>query len=404
MKIGTISLNINAPDFNYGAMLHSWAFQQFLKRLDIVEYTEIIDYTMPRLEKQDLEHPIITAVKGLHVRSMIHYIKNYEIYKKRFWKFQKFIENNLVKSEKKYIQSTLAKEKLDYDCVICESDVIWSPGFSGGHFDKSFFLALDSMKMMKKVAYAPSMANGDLNVEQEKELRELLEHLDYISCRESYEKAILERYTKKPITHVLDPVMLLNAEDYDAICEKRIIDMPYMVLYLPVDDNIEMRKCAERYAKNRGLQILEISTKLEDYSKGNTHCIGDAGIEQFLSAIRYADMVFTNSFHAVCFSIIFNVQFYGFSRAFMGKVRDVCEVFGLGDRFFEDDKFRESININYEEINRKWKELKEKSIKWLLNSINSGGGVERIVRILCLRVLYMIRILEIEQYTRVVCI
>ena len=175
MKIGTISLNINAPDFNYGAMLHSWAFQQFLKRLDIVEYTEIIDYTMPRLEKQDLEHPIITAVKGLHVRSMIHYIKNYEIYKKRFWKFQKFIENNLVKSEKKYIQSTLAKEKLDYDCVICESDVIWSPGFSGGHFDKSFFLALDSMKMMKKVAYAPSMANGDLNVEQEKELRELLE-------------------------------------------------------------------------------------------------------------------------------------------------------------------------------------------------------------------------------------
>lgn len=39
MKVGTISLNINAPDFNYGAMLHSWAFQQFLKKLDCVDYT-----------------------------------------------------------------------------------------------------------------------------------------------------------------------------------------------------------------------------------------------------------------------------------------------------------------------------------------------------------------------------
>ena len=48
-------------------------------------------------------------------------------------------------SKIKYVQSKLETAKLNYDCVICESDVIWSPGFSGGHFDKSFFLALESM-------------------------------------------------------------------------------------------------------------------------------------------------------------------------------------------------------------------------------------------------------------------
>ncbi|MBU5478969.1 polysaccharide pyruvyl transferase family protein [Eubacterium sp. MSJ-13] len=163
MRIGTISLNINAPDFNYGAMLHSWAFQKYLKNLDYVEYTEIIDYTMPILEGQDLKYPFRQALLGKHLRSLIYYLKNYSIYKRRFNKFEKFIKANICKSQNKYTQATLNEAKLNYDCVICESDVIWSPGFSGGHFDKSFFLALDSMQNMKKIAYAPSMANGEMN-------------------------------------------------------------------------------------------------------------------------------------------------------------------------------------------------------------------------------------------------
>ena len=50
MKVGTLSLNINTDDLNYGAMLHSWAFQQVLKQQECVQSTEIIDYTTKILE------------------------------------------------------------------------------------------------------------------------------------------------------------------------------------------------------------------------------------------------------------------------------------------------------------------------------------------------------------------
>ena len=34
MKIGTLSVNINTPDYNYGALLHSYAFIEYLKKTE----------------------------------------------------------------------------------------------------------------------------------------------------------------------------------------------------------------------------------------------------------------------------------------------------------------------------------------------------------------------------------
>ena len=372
MKVGTISLNINAPDFNYGAILHSWAFQQFLKKQKDVEYEEIIDYTMPRLEGQNLKYPVWSNIKQGHPRAAVKYAIRHKAYVSRYQKFKNFIQNNLCKSSVEYTQKTLNEAKLDYDCVICESDVIWSPGFCGGHFDKSFFLASDSMKKLKRIAYAPSMANGDLSSEQENELRELLKSLDGISCRESYEKAILEKFTEKTVTHVLDPVMLLEAEEYTAICAKRMVPQAYLLLYLPVDDNVNLRKAATKYAQKHGLKILEVSTKLKNYKNSEMECIGDAGVEEFLSAIKYADVVFTNSFHAICFSIIFQVQFYGFSRAYAGKVEDICKTFGLERRYFRNDMFVEKKEIDYIAVDERLQQKKEDSMKWIKNAL--GGA------------------------------
>ena len=47
MKIGTLSVNINTPDYNYGALLHSYAFIEYLKKLDFVSHAEVIDYITP---------------------------------------------------------------------------------------------------------------------------------------------------------------------------------------------------------------------------------------------------------------------------------------------------------------------------------------------------------------------
>lgn len=372
MIVGTISLNINTPDFNYGAMLHSWAFQQYLLKQDYIDATEIIDYIMPVLEGYSRKWPIISSIVHFHAKTAIQYILTYKPYREKLTKFEAFICKNLIVSKDKYTQRKLNAARLPYDTVICESDVIWAPGFSGAHFDKSFFLALDSMNGMNRIAYAPSMANGDLSLEQGQELCELLKYVDHISCRESYERNILKKYTEKSVTHVLDPVMLLSEDEYASITAERLIKDKYILLYLPVDDNESLRKYAKAYATKYNLIILEISTKLLSKDTEGYKCLATAGIEDFLAGIKYAECVFTNSFHAICFAVIFHRDFYAFSRTYAGKVKDICKVLGLKERYFPDDNFVEMEPIEYAVVDTRLMELKESSEMWLNQAMNSS--------------------------------
>ena len=67
--------------------------------------------------------------------------------------------------------------------------------------------------------------------------------------------------------------------------------------------------------------------------------------------IKYADCIFTNSFHAVCFGALFQRDMYMFSRKYGGKAKDMCKVLGIENRYFADDMFVEREPIPYDEVN-----------------------------------------------------
>ncbi len=362
-KIGTISINTHTYFHNYGAILHSWAFQQYLLKQKKISSVEIIDYTTKTLEHYNLKYPFVSHYKKKNRRMFLKTLVLYPIYRRRYNKIEKFISKNMILSEQHYIQSTLENAKLDYDTIICESDVIWSAGF----FDRAFFLTLNSMKKMRKIAYAPSMADGKLKDDQLEKLSEYLKEIDSISVRESYEIEILKGYTSKEVVHVLDPVFLLDESDYSPIMSEKLIKGQYLLLYLPADNNIQLRSSAKKYAKKHGLKIVEVSSKL-NLSFSNK-VINTAGVEDFLSLIKYADIVFTNSFHAVCFSIIFHTQFYAFSRACLGKVGDICERLDLSDRYLDNNEFKEKNDIDYNKVEKRLLKEKNNSKKWLLEAI-----------------------------------
>lgn len=100
-KIGTLSLNINTDDFNYGAILHSWAFQQYLEKY-LGENTEIINYITLKLENKNLKNPLKSAIKEKNIKAIIKNILKYSTYKKRYNKFKKFIDKNMKISAKRY--------------------------------------------------------------------------------------------------------------------------------------------------------------------------------------------------------------------------------------------------------------------------------------------------------------
>ena len=76
-------------------------------------------------------------------------------------------------------------------------------------------------------------------------------------------------------------------------------------MYLPMDDNKELRDAAQRYANEKGLIVIEIDTQLKRKGRGIVN-IMNAGVEDFLTYIKHADVIFTNSFHAICFALLFH--------------------------------------------------------------------------------------------------
>jgi len=367
MKVGTISLNINTHDLNYGAVLHSWAFQKFLLRNGVD--TEIIDYTTPLYEKMNFKYPFFHYLKNKGIVfagiSMVR-IPSHRI---RYQKFKNFIHKEMIVSKKHYTKDTLRNEKLDYDILVCESDVIWSADFFNGDFDDTFFLALPSMTLIKKVAYAASMANAELNEMQLARLKELITNFEAISCRETYAAELVTKLWSKEADCVLDPVLILSEKDYHSIIAQRIIKEPYVLLYIPVGYDLQLIKKAKRYAKRRGLKLVEISSYPWDRISHKT--ITKAGIEEFLSLIKNAEVVLSNSFHAVCFSVIFHKEFFAFTRRTGKKIKDICERLGLSERFIENEIVDVPL-IQYEKVDALLENEKKKSIEFIERHIIKG--------------------------------
>lgn len=364
-KIGTISLNINTDDLNYGAILHSYAFQQVLKRYPNID-TEIIDYKGPELCKLNLKYPTLGYIKQrnwyLTVLSLIRFISH----AKRFQKFKSFQRKMLEVSTLQYDQDTLAKAVLDYDTVVCESDVIWASGITQPGLDPALFLALPSMLNKKRVAYSASMANGAYTRNEELDFQTYLKGFSAISCRESYAAKYVSKLTGMKADWVLDPVMLLDTADYDKLHLKPIIKQPYILLYFPIEWNRNVVNVVKAYAKKKGLKLVELSRYPWDKMSHKT--ITDAGVEEFLSLIKYANVVFSNSFHAVCFSILYKKDFYAFSRRTGKKIEDFCNRLDLGERFVQGE-FVEKDSINYDLVYKQLRELKKASIDYIEKNI-----------------------------------
>ncbi|MDF9824680.1 hypothetical protein M2475_000908 [Breznakia sp. PF5-3] len=366
MKIATLSLNVNTDDLNFGAVMHSYSFQQVLIKLGYTD-TEIINYIPQKVEHINRKYPLFTSFKKFTVIKFGMSILTFFSHAKKYDKFEKFINTNMKLSSQSFTQEQLNNAELPYDCIICESDVIWSPGFFNGGFDKAFFMALDSMKECKKIAYSASLANGDFNEKQDKEFAKLLENVDFISCREKYGVDLTKEHTTKDVAHVLDPTLLLKEADYTHLLKKSSIDDKYILIYFPLSYNKALVNLAKKYAKKHNYKTIEISNYVWEKFSHKTYC--SAGIEDFLTLIKNAECIFTNSLHAVCFSIIFHRPFYGFARATGRKTEDLLESLNLSDRYIKDNNFIEGNDINYNEVDKILDDRIDYSMNWLKNAL-----------------------------------
>jgi hypothetical protein len=367
MKIATISININTINHNYGAILHSWAFQQYLlENVNNLEETILIDYIPNYVEGFNLKYPVLSYLKKSFRDTILWSVYLFSNLRK-YNKIERFINNNFIKTKEKYNENDLSTHSLDYDVYICESDVIWDPNHYGSGFERAFFLDFDYMKSKKRISYAASLGNAEFTEENKIQYTNLLKNIDYISIREKYGADYTQKFTKKPVFNVLDPTLLLDSDDYEKICSKKLIKEKYLLIYFPLEYNSKIIKEARSYAKVHNMKVVEISRYV--WNKFHHKVYTAAGVDEFLSLIKHAELVFTNSFHGVCFSIIYKKEFYSFTRKTGKKIENLCTLFDLKARFINQDFVEDFESIDYSKVFNILNIERSKSIAFIENAL-----------------------------------
>ncbi|WP_180079885.1 MULTISPECIES: polysaccharide pyruvyl transferase family protein [unclassified Acinetobacter] len=357
MLVGIFSYNKYSLYMNFGAALHSFAFQKALEKEGIESH--IVDYRSKHVENFDFNHLAVTNFKThKSIKSFLFGLINGPSLKKKYKKFQKFYNDNCIMFSDnglpfKYSSFINNEYKhFPFTSVVCESDVTWSPLTNKG-FDRVLFFDFDCFSNINKVAYSPSISNTILNNDQEQEFKVLLENYDHLSSREDETAKYVEKLTGRTCHWVLDPVLLLSKEEYCQYIE----EMPYknfVVVYNCMKNDKNLLLQAQKYADEKGLKLIEISDFSQNKIKYNHEVLTDLGIGEFLYMFKNAECIFTNGFHGACFSIVFNRDFYLFARdGFDIKIKSLLKMFDLNNRFVDFNSGpKNQESINYDKVNK----------------------------------------------------
>ena len=169
----------------------------------------------------------------------------------------------------------------------------------------------------EKIAYACSINNTDFTEKRcDEKLKKWISDYDFISIREKSGANKVSTFLndEKTIYTVLDPTLLNSKDAFDAITNNRIIKGPYIFLY-NVWPGMEAVKAAKKISEITGLPVY---TAMMDSRIKQILCAEKQGIrvetrhtspQDFLSLIRYSDLVVTDSFHGTAFALIFEKKF-----------------------------------------------------------------------------------------------
>lgn len=284
---------------NYGAVLTAYALQQYLlelkltsKLLDTGETRRFDNYNETcfyKFAKEFLNISNEYSYEGL--KKLAKNIKGAIVGSDQVFRMDYIIHLHF----NQYIQKFLTKNNR-------KIAISGSFGYEQDEFKK---IAKGNKKLFKK------MLKG-------------LSSFDYISTREISGKQILNRKFKLNADFILDPVFLVNPNVYDTIVDKsKFVKKDCIVTYV-LDENEEYIKACSYLRKKIATELISI-----DAVKANVL------VEDWLSYIKNCKIFITDSFHGVCFALIFNKPFICIKNKNRGESRfnTLINLLGIENNF-----------------------------------------------------------------------
>ena len=197
-----------------------------------------------------------------------------------------------------------------------------------------------------KVSYAASFATDSIDVKYKPMVKDMVSRLDGVSIREKSGVKIVEDLGIKNAINVVDPVFLLGKDDWDNVGTETFDDK-YILVY-DFDKSNLVEKIATDIAKEKGYKIYTINSDKPKYADKHFNLSGPS---TFVSLVKNAEFVISNSFHAVVFSVIYNKNIAIVNRTenINTRMRDLLDDLQLNDRLVDGSyKIEEIIkDIDY---------------------------------------------------------
>ncbi len=365
---------------DYGAMLQSYALKTCLNQY---EKTVLIPY-YPRALRSRYRALCDDKSKSFprRLRRIARQLVSRSFYSRLRTRrdMRRFREKYLVgKRRSLATPGDICRFGKEIDTYVAGSDQIWNPEITEG-FQEGYFCAFPKKGKteIRCVAYAASIGSERLDEKYEKAFSRLLSNFDAVSLREPCSAAFVGRLYGKEIQTVLDPVFLLEREEWEAFLknlpgEKRgDRKRKYIALYY-TEYNQSMAGYLERLEERTGLGtlILKPQRQMHVWSRGAEYAVCHDPLE-FLHGLFHAEYVVTNSFHGTAMSILFHKKFAVFSHQTRGaRIRDVLKAAHLENRLAQEarDADRMEERIDWDEVDRALEIPKRESVKFIRESI-----------------------------------
>ena len=221
----------------------------------------------------------------------------------------------------------------------------------------------------RSISYAVSCSDSIFDDKTYPILAERLKNFRALGLRDDWilDFAVQNAPRGVKVERTLDPTLLMTDKDFDRLAAPRLESDPYVLIYSR-RYNPEMDRVADEIAEREHLKVVDISLRASNASKHRMFY--EAGVEEFLSLVKHAEYVVTNSFHGVIFAALYRRPFSAFTRQHSeNKILELLKFFELDGRDFS--------NPNFDAIEQKIRAAREKSIRFLadaLLNLSAQGG------------------------------
>lgn len=355
-KIGLLTFH-NAH--NYGAVLQCYSTLRFLISNNF--QVETINYRNAVLSKRYAKKNFLFFLNPKNIYRILKY-NTPVLFNSTFERFQK---EHLHLSEK-LNEITFNNISEMYDSILVGSDQVWNLACNGN--DLNYFLTF-SNPSVKKIALSASCGGRVDLIIKNKRAIEAIKQFSCISIRESDDCALLNRcLCNFNLVTMVDPVFLLDKDEWSVISDSSVSKKynNYVFVYMISEDK-ELIKLAKKTHPTKTIVYLNMGL----INFPGVKNIRNVSPEQFLGLIKNADFVYTNSFHGLCFSIIFNklfgIKLLNKNTSINNRIKNLLDVTGNNNYIIED-----GLILSNKSLYKKMKQSIIMMKNYILNAVSKG--------------------------------